>query len=288
MIYLRMILWLDFLTIHLCGSDAPKANPAINDVANQSANLGLDALNWYKDIYNTQVAPQTSELWSLTRDFAQQQMDAAATNQGRADELWKTYVDNYKPIQEKSAQEILEAGGVADQNRAAGRAVSDVRQQAQIARASTARDLASMGVNPNSGRFTTAYGADALRETAAAAGGATNAREAARDKGIALRLDGANTGAQLATTGLGFSQLGTSQGANAVNSTNNAINTTINGTNMVGTGYSLAQQGLTNKAGILNTQYNNQLSSWNAGQQASAGLYGGFGTLAGMAASKYF
>jgi hypothetical protein len=267
----------------LCDSgDAPTADPGIGQAATQAGQIGQDALSWYKDIYNTEIRPNTEALWDITNEYAQQQMDNSQTNQGRADDLWDTYVTNYKPVLEKSAQESLDYGNEADQNRAAGRAVSDVRQQGDINRGITDRNLASMGVNPNSSKFVTAYGANTLRETAAAAGAGTNAREMARDKGINLRQGVAATGSNLASTGLGYSSLGTTQGASAVNGVTNANNATINGANFVGTGYNMARQGVMDKASILNSQFNNEMTGYNAQQQANAGISSGIGTIVGM------
>jgi hypothetical protein len=284
---------MEFGMCRLCNSDdAPSADPAIGQAAGQAAAIGQQGFDFYKNLYDTTIKPQTDALWDLTNEYSAKQMENSEKNQGRADDLWNTYVTNYKPVLEKSAQESLEYGNEADQNRAAGRAVTDVRQQGQINREAMDRNLASMGINPNSGKFVTAYGANALRETAASAGAGTNAREMARDKGIMLRQGAAATGSNIASTGLGYSSLGTSQGTNAINSVTSANNATINGASVMGTGYNMARQGILDKSNILNTKFSNEMTGYNAQQQANAGLSSGIGTIAGMglgaAINKFF
>jgi hypothetical protein len=189
----------------------------------------------------------------------------------RGDTLWDQYMTNIMPVQTQFYREALDYGGLADQERAAGLATSDVRQQYAIAKAQNDRALAAMGVNPNSGRFASADRAAELAAMAASAGGATKARTLARDTGIQLRKEASQIGNQT----LGMSQdynrltLGGQQLAGSL--TNNAVNRGLAvGQFKVG-GTANAMNAVSNAAG----NYANVLAN-----QDTSGL---FPTIAGVA-----
>lgn len=158
------------------------------------------------------------------RAIIEQALADAEVNRDRGNTMWDQYMTNVVPVQTQFYKEALDYGGAADQERAAGLATSDVRQQYAIQKKANDRALAAMGVNPNSGRYASADRAAQLAEMAAAAGGATKARTQARDTGIQLRKEASQIGNATLGASQDFTRL--SLGANqlAGSLTNNAVN----------------------------------------------------------------
>jgi hypothetical protein len=160
----------------------------------------------------------------------------------RSDQQWDQYTNTFVPIEQQMAKEAMDYGSEADQETQAGRAVADVRTQGGIARENTARSLAAMGVNPNSGRFASGMRRTDIEEAGAAGSVANNARLMVKDKGIGLRAGAAafgrnqvNAAGQMAgvSSGAGSAGVGSAgAGANAAlpmaqfaaGGTGNAIN----------------------------------------------------------------
>ena len=147
--------------------------------------------------------------------------------------------------------------------------------------------MAGMGVSPISGRYA---GVDRAQETAtalSAAGAENTARNTVRGQAVDMKANAINMGKGMAVNpatslGLGVNSGSAAYGTTAANNQQSAGNTAI-----VGQGYQGAMNGYNSQAGILNQQYQGQLSAWQTQQQASAansgGLMSGIGSMAGMA-----
>lgn len=174
-----------------------------------------------------------------------------------------------------------EAERNAQQN-AAGAAKSDVMTNAAAMQGQQQRQMASMGLNPNSGRFRGIDRATNMNTALAAAGAQNQAREGIRSQNIALRADAANMGRGLPSQAAQASALGLQAGNSALGGSLNAQQSFLANTGIMGQGFGGAMQGYANQAGILNNQYQNQLQAWSANQQAAAagtaGLFGAIGT----------
>lgn len=175
-----------------------------NSGSKQAARVAQATLDWQKQ----QVAQDRADRAGIVAGLQPQITLANTVDQGtigelqglagdsraRGNTLWNSYINNVAPVESKFYKEALDYGGEADQASAAGEAVSDVRQQAGIQRQMNQRQMTSMGINPNSGRFASQDRMAQLLEMAAAAGGATKARKAQRDAGIQLRKDATQIG----------------------------------------------------------------------------------------------
>lgn len=215
----------------------------------------------------------------------------AETARGRGNTMWDEYMTSIMPVQRKFYQEALDYGGLADQERAAGQAVSDVRQQYAVQKGINDRNLASMGVNPNSGRFADSDRTAQLMAMAAAAGGATKARTGARDTGIQLRKDATTIGNSAigATQDFGRLSLGANQLAGGLS--NNLVNRGLAVGNFKVGGTANAMNALSGAS----TAYANTLQNTDSsgmlpgllGLGASA-LMAPANSVAGKALTKYF
>lgn len=174
---------------------------------------------------------------------------------------------------------------------AAATAKADVLANANAQTQSGIRQMAAMGVNPNSGRFAGIQRTQDTNTALAAAGAQNNARTTVKNQGIALRADQANYGRGGTAVAAQQVGLGTNSGNSAVqnNASGNANFYANNG--IMTSGYGGAVQANTNAGNMLTNLYGNQLSAWNAQQQAnatsSAGLGSMIGSLAGAGATMY-
>jgi hypothetical protein len=115
-------------------------------------------------------------------------------SRARSDQQWDQYTSTFVPVEQRMVQEAMDYGSESDQERQAGQAVADIRTQGGIARENTARSMAAMGVNPNSGRFASGMRRMDIEEAGAAGSAANGARTMVRDKGISLRAGAAAFG----------------------------------------------------------------------------------------------
>jgi hypothetical protein len=228
----------------LFGGDEPDYDSiaAANSEASQYAKQIADRDYAFRmQVYNEQK-PRMEYLQDLAAQVSQEQLGQMQDANTRADSQWDYYTQTFRPIEERMAQEAMEYGGEADQQRAAGRAVSDVRQQGAIAQGATNRGLASMGVNPNSGKALSVNMGNGLRQTAMAAGAATNAREGAKDKGISLRAGAASFGRNMTNTAGQQVGLSTNAGNSAVGNAGTGANAYIPGAQFATGGAGLGMQ----------------------------------------------
>ena len=176
-----------------------------------------------------------------------------------------------------------QAGRVAEGN-AASEAKADVVANYGQQKEMAARQMASMGVNPTSGKFAGVTRAQDTNAALAAAGAQNNARQMVRQQGSALRADQANYGR-------GGSSVAAQQAGIGLNSGNSAIanNASANGNfyqnaGIMNQGFQGSIGANTSAGNMLNTLYGNQVQAWSAEQQANATTTAGIGSMVGTIA----
>lgn len=182
------------------------------------------------------------------------------TNKWAADDRAR-WEDVYRPMQDEF---IAEAKSWDTEGRRQGemnQAVGDVRLAAQQAEGTRHRQAMAMGVSPDSGAFQQGERAAAQQTALAVAGASNMARRTVQQEAAAKKASAINMGSGLAVNP------GTSMGLS-----NNALSSGANG----------AMQGYNQQGQLLNTQYNQQMQSYQANQQSSAALWQGVGTVGGM------
>lgn len=192
--------------------------------------------------------------------LAWMQDQAAITNEWAADDRARE-VEVFRPLQDAFIQEAATWDSAARKNEAAQQAVADVRQQTANAEAGRVRQAMAMGINPNSSRFMAAGRSAALDAGLAAAGAQNMARRRVEQEAEGKRANAINMGAGLAVNP------GTSMSLS-----NGALQA----------GGSAAMTGYGQQGSLLNTQYNQQLQSWQANQNSMSSMMGGLGTVAGI------
>jgi hypothetical protein len=265
---------------------------AANEKAAQFAyQAAQDDLAFRRQVY-AESQPERQALMQRMTGLADSQMADAATARDRSAVAWEDWNTLGRPLQSRVVGEANAYGGAADQAAKAGQAVSDIRQQMGLAQAASARALASMGVNPNSGRFAANANRNSLAEAAMAAGGANNARQGAIDKGISLRAGALSgmTGQQNVAgqqMGLGLNA-GNASGANANTGFMSGLPYAQFAAGGTGSAINAAQLGSSNALGLAGLQsrdYSTQVNQPSlfgtligAAGQGAAAYYGAGGT----------
>ncbi len=224
------------------GSKAPKPDPRIGEAAMLSAQTGQDMLAFMKG-------------------------QAAITNQWATEDRSR-FKNTFQPLEDQFISDFQASRDprmmAANAQARSGEAMADVRQQFALTRDTDKRRLTALGVNPNSGRFLASNRNVGNAESLAVAGAANMARRQsiASDEGKteAMRAGILNIGRGMAVnpaTSMGLS--------------NNAGQA----------GFQGAMSGYQQQGSLLNTDYQNRLQAWQAGQSSTNALLGGLGAIVG-------
>ena len=267
---------------------APSPDPQIGQAALMQARLGKEFLDFTKEQYVI-TNERTEKLDALSQRVTEQQLAASQTAQEWAAEDRARYKSVFQPLQDQFVAEAEKYGSEAYQSEAAAKARADVVNAATRQAAQRERSLAAMGVSPASGRFSGVERAADVNVALGAAGAENNARQLARDKGLALKADAINLGNGLPSSAAGSLGMGVNAGSTAVNTATVPLNAYAQNNAMVQGGYQTAMGGYQGQAQTLLGQYNAQLQAYQAQQTAGSGFLGAVGSVAGaaiMASSK--
>ncbi len=272
------------------GGSAPAPDPAVGQAALDNVQLGKDWLKFAQDQFD-QGNIRQADLDELTKQVTESQLAAQNTSNQWAQEDRDRYKNVFQPLQDSYIQQAKEYGTQEKQDQMAATAVADTQQAARQANDANTRSMASMGINPNSGRFQGITRGQEVLNGLNAAGAANNARQAAKDKALALTADSINMGNGMASQAAGALGLGLNAGNSATGNAGAANANFRANQGIMSQGFNGAMQGNSSGGGLLNQQYGNQINAWSAQQQASqansAGLMSGVGSIAGIGISVF-
>lgn len=163
------------------GSSAPPPDPRLVEAQFRSMGIQDEAIQSVMELAQ-RMAPLQEEQMGFALDAQK-----TAFQQAQEDRTWS--LDRRTALTGVQDQLIADARDFnteARQGELVGQAVADVRGAFDTQRGMTSRQLARMGVNPNSGKFLATQNSMSIAEAAAAAGGANTARERGRMEGYAL------------------------------------------------------------------------------------------------------
>ncbi len=243
------------------------------EAAKIQAELGQQQLDFAKEQYDAN-AP-------VLQAIADQQMAAQQQQMEQAQDYYDYQVDTYRPLEQGLVADAQRFNTEAYRDQMASRAAADSGRAFGIAQQQNQRAMASMGVNPNSGRFASMNNATGLQQAASRANAMTGARNQAEQMGYARKLDAAGLGRGLAGASTaaygGATNAGTSAGMNAQSAGNTYMAGMGQGAGTIGAGQNMQIQGLSN---VLNNQTSTYINSQDS-------LLGDIGGLMGGAASMY-
>lgn len=272
------------------GGDAPSPDPNIGIAALKNAQVGEDWLNFSKEQFAVGNVRQ-EEMDELTRQVIEQQLDTQDQTNQWAQEDRKRTKEVFQPLQDEFIKTAKEYDTPEKQAQAAAEAKTDVQKAAATQTQVQQRNMASMGINPASGRFQGVTRADTTNTALASAGAQNAARTQVKDKALALKADAINMGNGLASSTASAYGLGLNAGNSAVANQGAANANFYQNTGVMNAGFGGAMQGYANQGNILNNLYGNQINAWSAQQQANAtsaaGLGSAVGSLAGVG-TAYF
>lgn len=261
-------------------SPAPAPDPNIGIAALKNAQIGEDWLKFAREQFDVGNVRQ-EELDALTKAVIDQQMQTQGETNAWAREDRDRTKSVFQPLQNEFVEEASAYGSKARQEEAASEARADVVQAMGIQSEANSRQMARMGINPNSGRFQEQNRLDNLNTALASAGAQNSARTQLRDKALALKGDAINIGAGLPSSAAAAYGIGMNAGNSA---TGNAVQANGNwraNVGIVGQGMQGAMQGYANQGNILNSLYGNQINAWAAQQQADSASAAGLGSMIG-------
>lgn len=250
----------------------PLAN-ASREAAQVMAGLGREQLAFAKDQYN-RSAP-------VLEAIANQQMAAQNEQMGQARDYYNYMRDTYRPLERGLVADAARFNTEAYREDMAAKAAADAGRAFGISQAQNQRAMASMGVNPASGKFANMNNATGLQQAAQRAAAMTGARTNAEQMGYARKLDAAGlgrglSGASTAAYG-GATNAGSQAGLNAQSAGQNYMGNMGTGANTMLGGYNAQISGL---GTVLNNQTNAYVNS-------NDSFLGDLGGLMGGAASMY-
>jgi len=265
-----------------CGGGAPSPDPAIGAAAKLNAETAKEALDFYKGIYASDIAPRAAADQALRTKL----IDASVANMERqsqmAEEQYGFWKDTYKPLEQQSAKDAMDYDSAENIQRRSGIAAANVNQQFSNAAGQSARLLSRYGINPNSSAFARENAKLTNNQALASAGAQTGAAFDTMDRAIALRAGATQTGRGLNNTALGAFAGSTNAANSAGNISSQGMGVVAQGAGVMGQGFNTAIAGNTAAGNLYLGQYDAQMKGYMADQAAIGGLFQGVGTAAGM------
>jgi hypothetical protein len=133
---------------------------------------------------------------------------------------YQRYQDTYVPLENQVAQQARDFDTEAQRERYAIQAGADVAQAARGAAGQTLRSQSRLGLRPSADAFAAVNSRLEAANTAGKAGAMTNARYAARDAGLQMKMNAINVGKGLPGTA-------STAAAGSVNASNSAASQTF-------------------------------------------------------------
>jgi hypothetical protein len=200
---------------------------------------------------------QYGEMAPLARRVSESMISAQDEQTRQARDYYEDYRTTFRPVEQGLVRDVQEFNTEAFREQLARQAAAEAGRAFGVTQQASERAMASMGVNPASGRFAGIQAQNQLGLAASRAGAMTGARERAEQVGYARRLD-------VAGLGRGLPGLSTAAYSGATGAGGAGINTAMapgnqymagmgQGISTIGAGRGMLQSGLGN---ILGNQAN--------------------------------
>lgn len=262
----------------MCAPDVPGPDPRIGEAALRNAELGQEAFDWYKQYFETTLAPLQQEQASLNKQVTQQQLDIARDNQRISNETYDYQKGTFRPVEQAIAADAMKFNEADYANRKAALAGADVTQAFDQAGAEVNRDLARRGMSLSAGQASASASDLALRKAAAIASASNAARDQAEAVGFARKMDAASIGRNLPSQQATAAQIALSGGSQASGVAGSSLSGAQSNAGVMGQGYN-TNIGANQAAGQLYATSSQQAQYAAAQNQQNSGDI--FGTLVG-------
>lgn len=270
--------------------EAPKPDPMIGQAAAANAQISRD---WLTETQNEFAAGQKRQdiTDALTGKVVNQQLATQdQANQWAQQDRQRTK-DVFQPLQDTFIAKAANYDSADKQDAAAAEARAGIATSAGIQQGAAERNMASMGVNPASGRFAGITRAGDTATALGEAGAANAARTALRDKATSLQGDAINIGNGLPSSAAAAYGIGTNAGNSAVGNNQSSNNNFYSNGQLYNSGSGGAVGANQSAGGLMLNQYGIDTSGANSrnaiGAQNNATTMGGIGSLAGAGVSLF-
>jgi len=264
-----------------CGGGAPAPDPAIGEAAKANAAVAKEALDFYKGIYASDIAPRAAADQELRTRLTNSVIGNMEKQSAMADEQYGFWKDTYKPLEQQSAKDAMDYDSAENIQRRSGIAAANVNQQFSNAAGQNARLLSRYGLNPNSSAFARENAKLTNAEALASSGAQTGAAFDTMDRAIALRAGATQTGRGLNNTALGAFAGSTNAANSAGGISAQGMGVATQGAGVMGQGFNTAISGNQSAGNLYLGQYGAQMQGYAADQAAIGGLFQGLGMVAG-------
>jgi len=251
----------------------PLAN-ASNESQKRMSELGQAQLDFAKEQYETNNP--------LMQDIARKQGLMMDQQMEQGKDYYDYNKSTFRPLEQGLVADAQAFDTDAMRNQLATKAAADAGLAFNQQNQANERRMASMGVNPNSGRFQGMAQQSGLMQAGARAGAMTGARERAQNTGYARKLDAVGLGRGLSNAAAGAYAGANSAGNSAVGNMGVAGNAYMSG---MGQGSATTGSGYNMQIGGLGQALNQQTSY--AMNQADNSFMGSLGAIAGAGVSAY-
>lgn len=262
------------------GGSAPAPDPRIGEAAVANVELGKNWLDFTREQFAEGNKRQAVTDSLNTKVINQQLQSQEEANQWAREDRGRTK-SVFQPLEDAFVKTAQKYDSPAKQAEAAAAAKADVTSQAAVQDQANQRQMAAMGVSPDSGRFAGVKRTTDMNTALAAAGAQNNARQIVRDKGLALRAEAINIGKNLPSSTAAAYGIGTNSGNAAVANNASGNQNFYQNTGVMGSGFNGAIGANSSAGNMLGNLYGNQLAAWSAQQQANATSSSGIGSMIG-------
>lgn len=254
--------------------DLSGVTEASEEVARMNQQTAMEQLQWAReqDAMNRETLER---VLNIQLPVMEEQAEQARSDRER-------YQRDFVPVEDAMREEAL--GYDSEERRAQerGRAMSQVSQQFDAQRQNALSRLESYGVDPSQTRNAALDIGVRTAQAAAMAGAASGADRRIEDTGRALRSDVVNMGRGALSNAAGFYGQAVNSGSAAVSGGNQTTSTGA-GAAQSAMGWSgQALQGYGQAGNMMNQNFQNQMTSWQAGQDQTMGMLNAAGSIAGM------
>jgi len=264
----------------MCCQSPPKppdlgpAAEASEEVARMQQQTAREQLAWARE--------QDTNNRALLQEVLDVQLPAMHEQFAQAQSDRERYVNLFRPFEDRFAAEAESYDSPERRMREQAGAIGDVNTAFDAQRRNALQRLEGYGVDPSQTRNAALDIGVRTQQAMAQAAAATGANRRVEDTGRALRSDVINMGRGALSNAAGF--YGASVGAGGA-AQQGALNTTQTGAGAVQSSLGFSGQALSGygqSANIQSQGFQNQMASWNAGQQQTAGMLQAAGGIAGM------
>ncbi|MNL04950.1 hypothetical protein D3C87_1255290 [compost metagenome] len=270
---------------HICfgggkgGGGSSSPDPQVGKAALMQAKTGEDWLTFSREQFDVGNKRQ-EKIDALTNEVTGQQLSDMRKASDRSDDQWERYNTLFKPIEDRMVSDAANYDTPEAQAKAAAEAKADVMSSAAESQGQNQRQMASMGIDPRSGRFAGVDRGTDLSVALASAGAQNGAREQVKATGMALREGVANFGRGNTATAAQQVGLGLNAGNSATANIGAANQQFQSNNNVMAQGFQGAQQGYTGQANTLTQQRQQNIAAKQNSDGASAAGIQGVATLA--------